>query len=383
MRRWLVLVLLLAALLPLTAALAEEARDVTAECAVTMGGKKVKWNDMKDRRYSTYVTVKKGGVIEVDGKGTPITALQLQFFDRATDFEIQAEQGGEWVTLHTGGEYLSDGVSLPEGAPRLRILNTDKARMFLCELKVWTGEAAHLPQRWEAPGKADLMLLSAHCDDELLWFGGMLPLYAGERQLKVQVAYLVPSTTTRRLEMLDALWTCGVTTYPLFADMRDVRSSTLKGQYRLWNRGTLQERVVAMIRRVQPEVLVTHDFEGEYGHGAHRAAADIAVRAMEAAADKTKHRDSFREHGAWQVKKLYVHLYPENEVVMDWHVPLSRFGGRDAFDVAQEAFQCHASQVRNGWAIEDGGEYDNRRFGLYFTAVGPDTGACDLMENIE
>ena len=86
----------------------------------------------------------------------------------------------------------------------------------------------------------DLLLLVAHPDDELLWFGGLLPTYAGERGVRVQVAYLVPATPLRRLEMLDALWQCGVKRYPLFAGMRDVRANTLEGQYKKWNRARLQ-----------------------------------------------------------------------------------------------------------------------------------------------
>ena len=38
--------------------------------------------------------------------------------------------------------------------------------------------------------KADLLLIVAHPDDELLWFGGALPTYAGERGMAVQVMYM-------------------------------------------------------------------------------------------------------------------------------------------------------------------------------------------------
>lgn len=226
------------------------------------------------------------------------------------------------------------------------------------------------------------MLLVAHPDDELLWFGGLLPTYAGQRNLRVQVAYLVPSTPLRRLELLDGLWTCGVKSYPLFGGMRDVRASTLKGQYKLWSKNRVLTAVVEMLRQVKPEVLVTQDVNGEYGHGAHRVCADICQLAVTQAADGSCCKDSAKEHGVWQVKKLYIHLYGDDPLRMNWREPLSAFGGKDGYTVACEALACHASQVKHGWAMEEGGDTDNSLFGLCFSTVGPDAEKNDLMENI-
>ena len=52
---------------------------------------------------------------------------------------------------------------------------------------------------WQDLDKAELMLLVAHPDDELLWFGGLLPTYAGQRGLKVQVVYAAAPSPFRRL----------------------------------------------------------------------------------------------------------------------------------------------------------------------------------------
>ncbi len=136
------------------------------------------------------------------------------------------------------------------------------------------------------------------------------------------------------------------------------------------------------IRQYRPEVVVTHDLNGEYGHGGHRAVADTVRTSVQYAADASRYADSAREYGVWQVKKLYLHLYAENRIRMDWHVPLSRFGGRDGMTVATEALDLHRSQVANGWAMEEGGSCDNSVFGLYFTAVGPDEAGGDLFEHI-
>ena len=96
------------------------------------------------------------------------------------------------------------------------------------------------------------MLLVAHPDDELLWFGGLLPTYAGDRHLAVEVVYAVPATPVRRLELLDGLWTCGVTAYPELLHMRDARSDTLEGQYKKWSKTAFYDKVTDAIRRYRP-----------------------------------------------------------------------------------------------------------------------------------
>lgn len=81
-----------------------------------------------------------------------------------------------------------------------------------------------------------MMLVVAHPDDDLLWFGGLLPYYAGEKGLRVQVVYLAPTSTSRRTELLAALWECGVTAYPTFLGFHDKQAKDLNGQYKMWRK---------------------------------------------------------------------------------------------------------------------------------------------------
>ena len=46
-------------------------------------------------------------------------------------------------------------------------------------------------------------------------------------------------------------------------------------------------------------VVLTHDLDGEYGHGQHKMCADSALHAFAQAA---------RRADAFQVRKLYLHL---------------------------------------------------------------------------
>jgi len=64
------------------------------------------------------------------------------------------------------------------------------------------------------------------------------------------------------------------------------------------------------------------------------------------------------------------------------HLTLAFIGETDRVEAAQAALQYHKSQVVHGWAIQDGGEYDNSLFGLVRTTVGPDEEKNDFFEHI-
>ena len=80
--------------------------------------------------------------------------------------------------------------------------------------------------------------------------------------------------------------------------------------------------------------------------------------------------------------KCYIHLYGENVIDMDWRQPLSAFGGKTSFEVAEEAFRCHKSQQKTDYHVEDWGPADNSLFGLYRSLVGPDEKKNDFFENL-
>ena len=113
-----------------------------------------------------------------------------------------------------------------------------------------------------------------------------------------------------------------------------------------------------------------------------RAAADAAQAAVALAAD-AGYQKKMTHSEPWQIKKLYIHLYEQNPVKMDWRKPLAAFEGQTAFDVACRAFACHVSQQRTDYHVEDFGSYDNSRFGLAFSAVGEDTRKDDFFEHVE
>ena len=231
------------------------------------------------------------------------------------------------------------------------------------------------------------MLFSTHPDDEVLWFGGLLPTYAGEQDKEVLVVNAVFGTYRRKLELLDSLWTCGVKNYPIFFGFADNRG-TLKEIKAKWQGKAYHpdNGPIEVIRQYKPDVVVLQDFQGEYGHNAHILFTQLASKGVESAALANKHAASVKKYGVWDVPKTYVHLYGENQLRMDWTVPLAAFDGRTGLEVAAQALECHVSQMDENaaWQMEDvsSGQYDNGLFGLWRTTVGPDVMKNDLFENI-
>lgn len=124
-----------------------------------------------------------------------------------------------------------------------------------------------------------------------------------------------------------------------------------------------------------------HDVNGEYGHGVHMYNADTLMQALELSADPSYDPESAQEWGVWDVPKTYLHLWPENPIVMDWSQPLSAFGGKTAVEMARLGFAEHVSQ-QTFFKVEDYGPYDCRKFGLYRSLVGLDAQGGDFFENL-
>ena len=256
-------------------------------------------------------------------------------------------------------------------------------------------------QVWSpALNESDLLLLVSHSDDDQLFFAGLLPLYAGERNLKVQVAYFTnhDDAANRRHELLDGLWHTGVRYYPIIAEFPDLYSESYEGALsvyagRGYEKDDFTDFVYKLINSTRPLVVVSHDINGEYGHGTHI----LCTSALIEAANKLTLPESYGEiEGKWFPAKIYLHLYSENELTLDIDSPLSAFSGKTAFEISQEAFGFHLSQHWTwfyNWIYGKSGSpitashqiatYNPAKYGLYSSAVGFDTEHNDFFENLE
>ena len=386
-------------------AIAEEAENLTDSLTVKVVDKPNKTGCITDGKYTTFwESSERKNPWVVISSDKPIYGLYLCFRKLPDTFEIQKASGDGWVTVAKGGEPNYHHVFFElDGLKKIRILCTMDKKFAMGFNEIYAfgkGEIPDWVQRWEEPvEKADLMVLIAHPDDELLFMGGAIPVYDAEKGKRVEVVYLTPSNPTRRSEALNGLWAIGVRNYPVFGPFSDRYANTGKVKDAYKEAGGKQKVlnwVTEVYRRFRPEVVVTHAENGEYGHPQHKMIADAAKECFTLAVDPMQSPDSYTLYGIWQVKKLYLHLYGEeqNQTVLNWDEPLTAFNGKTGAQLAAEAFELHVSQKGMGagkgdkfevFTVEKTGaeKYPYDHFGLYSTTVGPDEAKNDFLEHID
>ncbi|MEZ4509942.1 MAG: PIG-L family deacetylase [Eubacteriales bacterium] len=365
---------------------ASEAEDVTALAAVTAPQEGRAVRRMRDGNVETYSSFTPDETLSCTwADDTAIAGVYMEWYEPPRSvILVQTDADGREISREPIENPLyNDFYPLESAARALSVFSEDG--MQIAEFALYS--AGDLPADvydWMPPvEKADLLVVAAHCDDELLFFGGTIPYYAAERGLSVQVAYLSDVGRLRVDEALNALWHAGVRHAPVFLDLKDVYTETLQDALTRWGEEDATTALISLIRRFTPEVIVTHDLDGEYGHGAHMATAYCMTNALPLAADESADPDSAAVYGAWQTKKLYLHLYGENAITMDWNIPLAAFGGKTALEVANEAYHMHVSQLEYHRNVYGSGAYSSANFGLAYSAVGPDEEKNDLFEHID
>ncbi len=331
---------------------AEAAQNITADCTFTTSGKPpYSYKLLYDQKYPySWKTPKlKNVYLEVSlPEGQTCSGVQIKWGRINPRWQIELWDGTAWQPYHKGESgHLTTWIPLPE-VTRFRIAahHNYKGELHINELYVMSaGERPDWIQTWEPTyDKADLLLVVAHPDDEYVFMGGVIPYYSAERGKRVLVAYITESTAERRTELLDGLWAVGHRSYPLVGKFYDRYTHSLNVAYEKLGKAKTQKYMVELFR---------------------------------------KYQDLAKEYGVWDVPKVYLHLYPENQLVMDWSQPMAAFDGRSAFDMAKAGFACHLSQQNTEYIVYEDGPYDSRLFGLVRSLVGEDVEKNDFFENID
>lgn len=367
---------------------AGEAQDITKKCTIKVSeGEKDKMLDSSVRtswscaHREAYV-----GVKLPDGETGGW--LRVEWFFDPTDFELTEYDADKNVlrqrvkTDTFPSIYMLFDLDPQTKYVKLQLNRTDQK---ISNLRVYSaGTLPHSVQQWQPPvEKADVMVVSAHQDDELIFMGGTIPYYATALKKPTVVVYMANCNRQRRMEALNALWKMGVKNYPVFINLKDEKVGSIAEGVKLWGgKDNVLRLQVEQIRRFKPEVIVTHDLDGEYGHNQHKITAQAMKYAIDAAADPAQFPESAAIYGAWQVKKLYHHLYKEYQIMMDWETKLDSLNGYSPLQVAQMGFEEHVSQLEF-YRVKSHGTYDNAKFGLYFSTVGEDVAKDDFLENID
>ncbi len=370
------------------------AEDITKNVTILVNNEKLA--KITDGNENSYVTLKDGGEITITSD-TDIAGIyiiyELSSQKGVLEYNAKSQNLGDNNFLH---EY----VKLEEKTKEAKI--TYETETKIGEIYVLSeGELPSFVEVWNPPfEKADLLLFSTHSDDEQLFFLGLIPTYVA-RGANVQVVYFTNhfDNPKRLHEQLHGLYTVGIRNYPVIGIIPDAWSTTLDGAIKNMNKSNLTEDdalkyEVANIRRFKPLVIVGHDENGEYSHGQHILNTYILKKAIIKANDPTYDEESLNNYGLWDTPKLYLHLYKENPIVMDYDTPLEYFDGKTAYEVSKEGYSKHLSQQWTwftAWILGKNKEftkateiktYSPLEFGLYRSLVGEDINKNDMFENL-
>jgi N-acetyl-1-D-myo-inositol-2-amino-2-deoxy-alpha-D-glucopyranoside deacetylase len=183
-----------------------------------------------------------------------------------------------------------------------------------------------------------LLLVHAHPDDETINNGATMAKYISEgvgvtlvtctrgeegEVLVPELAHFASSATDqlgahREIELANAMKELGVTDHRfLGAPTKKYRDSGMMGtepnnRSDVFWQADLDEAagyLVKIIREVKPQVLITYDEFGGYGHPDHIQAHRVAMRAAELAADS-----NFGTGEAWEISKIYWNITPKSVI---------------------------------------------------------------------
>lgn len=230
---------------------------------------------------------------------------------------------------------------------------------------------------------ADLMIICAHPGDEYLFLGGALPLYVGEQGRSAVVVYLSSESEAQREQAKESLAVYGDRVQAVFGDFSYAYTSTKDDAAKYWDINAVTGYIVGVIREYKPAIVITHDRNGEYGHGAHYLAFDATYQAVPFAAQAGRYAESTALYGTWQVQRFFAHLYGETPVPLDRSQPLTHFDGMSALELDQACYQTYEKTYPI--KMTDGDGYTCAKYGLVSAAEGTtfDPASGDLFDGID
>lgn len=154
--------------------------------------------------------------------------------------------------------------------------------------------------------------------------------------------------------------------------------------FTIWNRGLVLSDVVWVIRKFQPDVIITRfPTTGEGGHGHHTASAILANDAFKAAADPRQYPEQLKYVKPWQARRILWNTFnfggtnttDPSQFKIDaggYNAPLGKsYGEMAALSRSQHKSQGFGSAGTRGESWE------------YFKTTGGSAPAKDLMDGID
>jgi N-acetyl-1-D-myo-inositol-2-amino-2-deoxy-alpha-D-glucopyranoside deacetylase/mycothiol S-conjugate amidase len=210
-----------------------------------------------------------------------------------------------------------------------------------------------------------LILTGAHPDDETLGVGGTLAQYAaagykvyyvcgtrgevGEVAPEFMQGYAtIADLRTHELECAAEVLGLTDVIYLGYRDsgMAGTDDNKHPNALAMASVEEVAGRLVEIIRRLKPEVIITSDPIGGYGHPDHIAIHKATVMAFSAAGDPQKYPNAGL---AFQPQKLYFHVFPHR--LLKFMVKVMQLFGRDTHHMGRNKDIDFASFVENEFPV--------------------------------
>ena len=181
--------------------------------------------------------------------------------------------------------------------------------------------------------KRRLLVVLAHPDDEAFGCGGVLAKYASEGThvtlvcaTRGEVGEISdPSLATtenlgqvREMELKTACEILGVQELHILGYRDSGMAGTPDNEYpnalAKASHNEVVGRVVELVRRVMPQVIVTFDANGGYGHPDHIFMHHVAQEAFDAAGDTSRYAEQLPGNQPYKPQKLYHIAFPRSMI---------------------------------------------------------------------
>jgi LmbE family N-acetylglucosaminyl deacetylase len=154
--------------------------------------------------------------------------------------------------------------------------------------------------------------------------------------------------------------------------------------FQKWNREKVLSDVVWMIRKFQPDVIITRfPVTGEGGHGHHTASAILANEAFKAAADPNQFKEQLQYVKPWQAKRILWNTFnfggTNTTDPSQFNINVGGYNsllGKSYGEIAAESRSQHKSQGF-GSAATRGDSYE------YFRTTGGEAPKKDLFDGVD
>ena len=327
-----------------TSALAEENEtDLTSACTLTLPERSASFAArLSDLRYNSRISFKAGETLELTlASGAKGVYVAWYTAPESVLVETLDASGNVLSSTEASADLLNDYYALPERSTRLRI--SGQKSFAISELSVYNTQSApeqlHVMTAQQSNPK--VMLIAAHTGDEAYYFGSLLPFLTGG---DAAIVFLSSESRQMQQQTIEGLYSLGCRTQPIFGNLPYYRTTLgIDRIYGLFDKVTVSDWFIRLIRRYQPETIITHSAEGEDGDGVHLMTATQTLQAVTNAADVSKEYVSERAYGVWQVQAVYQHLSSGDAPLYDTASPISAFGGASAVSLAQASFDRYTT----------------------------------------